>query len=155
MICDRKPYVIEFNARFGDPETQVVLPLLETDLLEVFLAIDNAELKNLNVKWSEDSAVCVVLASKGYPGDYEKNKLVSGLEDAAKTAHAQVIHAGTKTDPFGKVLTSGGRVLGVVARRDSLDKAIQSAYEALAKIRFEGKTFRTDIGAKALAKQRS
>jgi phosphoribosylamine--glycine ligase len=139
---------VEYNARFGDPETQVVLPLLETDLLEIMLAACDGKLGSLNVKWSDKKAVCVVMASGGYPGSYEKGKEITGIADAEKDG-ALVYHAGTSIKD-GKLVTSGGRVLGVTALADSFENAIKKAYEGVEKINFDGAFSRSDIGARVL-----
>ncbi len=139
MICKGKPYVIEFNARFGDPETQVVLPQLKTDLLDIFVAMNEGKLDQIRLEWADTTTVCVVLASKGYPGEFEKGKIIRGL-------HPGVIHAGTLRQAQGTVVTNGGRVLGVIGQDKEMGKAIEKAYQEAEKIQFEGKYFRTDIG---------
>ncbi|HEX7058074.1 MAG TPA: phosphoribosylamine--glycine ligase [Bacilli bacterium] len=146
MITRQGPKAIEFNCRFGDPETQVVLPRLETDLAEIFLAVVNGKLRDLDIAWSDQAAVCVVLASGGYPGPYKKGIPISGLEDVQ---HAIVFHAGTaKKD--GKIVTNGGRLLGVTATGANIAEARVKAYAAAAKIHYEGRHYRTDIALKAL-----
>ena len=147
-LTSKGPKVVEYNARFGDPETQVVLPLLETDLLEIMLAACDGKLGSLNVKWSDKKAVCVVMASGGYPGSYEKGKEITGIADAEKDG-ALVYHAGTSIKD-GKLVTSGGRVLGVTALADSFEEAIKKAYEGVEKINFDGAFSRKDIGARVL-----
>jgi phosphoribosylamine--glycine ligase len=148
MITPTGPQVLEFNVRFGDPETQTVLPLLESDLVEVLLAVAEQRLADIAVRWKNKSALCVVLASSGYPGPYEKGKAIHGL--SAKAADVGVFHAGTQVQ--GKaVVTAGGRVLGITAIGETLEAARDKAYKAAGKISFEGKIFRKDIGAKALA----
>ena len=139
--------VIEYNARFGDPETQVVLPRLKTDLLEIFLAVAEERLGDLAIEWADNAAVCVVMASGGYPKAYKKGLPISGLEAAEKDPAITVFHAGTKRegDTF---LTAGGRVLGVTAVGDNLDAAIGKAYEGVKKITFQDVHYRTDIGQK-------
>ncbi|MDD5456134.1 MAG: phosphoribosylamine--glycine ligase [Candidatus Margulisbacteria bacterium] len=144
MICKGEPKVLEFNARFGDPETQVVLPRLETDLVDVVEAVCEDRLSELNLKWKDEYAVCVVLASEGYPGSYEKGKEIKGLDKTSQL----VFHAGTKLDK-DKVITNGGRVLGVVALDKDLNKAIRKAYADVELIEFDNKMFRKDIGQKA------
>ncbi|WP_068787283.1 phosphoribosylamine--glycine ligase [Paenibacillus phocaensis] len=146
---DGKPKTIEFNARFGDPETQVVLPRLRSDLLDIFLAAVNGTLDQAEIEWSEEAAVCVVLASGGYPVSYPKGLPVHGL-DEAQAAGALVFHAGTATGSNGELVTNGGRVLGVVGLGQSIAEARDKAYEAAERIRFDGKHQRTDIAAKAL-----
>jgi phosphoribosylamine--glycine ligase len=137
---------IEFNARFGDPETQVILPRLETDLLDIFLATVNGRLEEMDIQWSDEAAVCVILASEGYPGTYPKNLPITGLDLVQQSL---VFHAGT-TLKDGQLVTSGGRVLGVVGRGRSIKEAREQAYRDADKIHFEGKQYRTDIAKKAL-----
>lgn len=147
MITSEGPKVVEFNARFGDPETQVILPLLETDLLEIFLATVSGELASLDVTWKKESAVCVVMAAPGYPGEYPKGAPIHGLEQVKEPV--TVFHAGTKAVPEG-IVTSGGRVLGVTSTGENLEKAREAAYEAARTISFEGAHYRTDIAARAI-----
>lgn len=138
--------VIEYNCRFGDPETQVVLPRLQSDLVEIMEAVIDERLDEIDIKWADNAAVCVVMASGGYPVAYEKGYEISGIEDA-QSAGAVVFHAGTaKKD--GKFVTNGGRVLGVTAVDENLDKAIESAYNAVKKIDFKDVHYRKDIGIK-------
>ncbi|WNC15560.1 phosphoribosylamine--glycine ligase [Brevibacillus brevis] len=151
MITEQGPKVVEFNARFGDPETQVILPLLETDLLDIVVATVKGELDAVDVKWKDGSAVCVIMAAPGYPGDYPKGELISGLESAGE--NVTVFHAGTKSTEDG-IVTSGGRVLGVTATGENLAKAREAAYETVQKISFEGAQYRTDIAAKAMRHQK-
>ncbi|GIU70752.1 MAG: phosphoribosylamine--glycine ligase [Candidatus Nitrosocaldaceae archaeon] len=149
MIKDDKPYVLEFNVRLGDPETQVILPRMESNLLEYSIYASEGRLDELEpIRWSSNSAVCVVLASKGYPNKYEKGKIIHGLEEASK--NALIFHAGTaKVD--NNIVTNGGRVLGVTALGRNLKDAIDNAYAAVKLIRFEGMHYRTDIGKKGLS----
>jgi phosphoribosylamine--glycine ligase len=149
MLTSTGPKVLEFNARFGDPETQVYLPRLESDLLELLLASVEGNLGAVDLKWSRQAAVCVVMASDGYPGRYEKGHLISGLEEASRLNRVKVFHAGTALKD-GKVVTNGGRVLGVTAWADTLQEARDAAYEAVSVIQFAGAQFRRDIAAKAL-----
>lgn len=149
MITKDGPKVVEFNARFGDPETQVVLPLLETDLLDIMLATVNGELDSLDVKWKRESAVCVVLAAPGYPEEYPKGLPIYGLEKVSR--QNLVFHAGTKRTEEGLV-SDGGRVLGVTGIAGSLVEARDKAYEGVSAIQFEGMHYRTDIAEKALRK---
>ncbi|OKP82865.1 phosphoribosylamine--glycine ligase [Paenibacillus helianthi] len=142
-----KPKTIEFNARFGDPETQVVLPRLKSDLLEIFLAVTEGRLADIEIEWSEEAAVCVVLASEGYPGPYPKGVPISGLGDRANEL---VFHAGTARTEDGTWVTNGGRVLGVVGMGASIAEARSAAYASAAKISFPGMHSRTDIAMKAL-----
>ena len=150
MLTKDGPKVLEFNARFGDPETQVVLPRMKADLVEAFLACDNGTLSPEMVSWGDDWAVSVVLASAGYPGSYEKGKVIHGIDEAEACAGVTVYHAGTALDKFGKVVTSGGRVLDVTAVAPTFEEARKNAYAACDLIDFEGKQFRTDIGLKAI-----
>lgn len=147
MIVRGQPYVLEFNARFGDPETQVVLPLLQTDLLEVIEAVVEHRLDQLTVKWHADSAVCVVMTSKGYPGPYESGMPIHGLGPWAQDTI--VFHAGTKRHG-GNVVTAGGRVLGITGLGPNLMAAKERAYRATRDIRFDGCHFRSDIAHRAL-----
>jgi phosphoribosylamine--glycine ligase len=152
MIRDGKAKVLEFNARFGDPETQPLLMRMKSDLISVLEGTVKGELSNLKVEWEDRSTVCVVMASGGYPGPYEKGKVISGLERAAQVPETVVFHAGTALKD-GKVVTSGGRVLGVTALGKGIREAIDRAYEAATKISWEGAYFRKDIGQKALQRQ--
>ena len=146
MLTEKGPKVVEYNARFGDPETQVVLPLLDSDLMEIMMAVRNQTLSELDIQWKDQSAACIVLASGGYPGKYEGGKLITGMDDAEETG-ATVYHAGTKLTEEGFV-TAGGRVLGVTALGDTLRGAVDSAYAAAKKIHFDGAHMRSDIGSK-------
>ncbi|WP_336788931.1 phosphoribosylamine--glycine ligase [Paenibacillus sp. MMO-177] len=148
MITKDGPKTIEFNARMGDPETQVVLPRLKTELVDVVLASLNGRLDQLELEWSEEAAVCVIVASEGYPASYPKGREITGL-DAAEAQGALVFHAGT-AEKDGKIVTSGGRVLGVVGRGRDIAEARARAYEAVSVIHFDGMHSRTDIAAKAL-----
>ena len=150
MLTEDGPKVLEFNARFGDPETQVVLPRMHADLVETFLACDNGTLDQISVTWEDDWAVSVVLASEGYPGSYESGKRITGIADAAARPGITVYHAGTKMDEHGEFLTAGGRVLAVTAVAPTFSEARANAYAACELIEFDGKQFRTDIGARAL-----
>jgi len=149
MITKNGPKTIEFNARMGDPETQVVLPRLKTDLVDIILAAVNGRLDQLDIEWQEEAAVCVILASEGYPASYPKGRRIDGLE-AAEAAGALVFHAGTAKNAEGEFVTSGGRVLGVVGRGRDIAEARNRAYEAASLIRFDGVHYRKDIAAKAL-----
>ena len=148
MITPNGPKVIEYNCRFGDPETQVVLPLLKTDLLTVMQAVENETLADLNVEWHDGAAACVILASGGYPGSYEKGKVMTLPETTPD--NVTIIHAGSKLEG-DKLVTSGGRVLGVTATAPTLAEALKDAYAATETIEFEGKYMRRDIGQRALA----
>jgi phosphoribosylamine--glycine ligase len=148
MITKDGPKVLEYNARFGDPETQAVLIRLESDLVDIMEAVIEKRLEGTEIKWYDDPAVCVVMASGGYPASYEKGKVISGLEEAAATG-ATVFHAGT-AEKDGKIVTSGGRVLGVTARGKTIPEAIANVYKAVDKITWDGVQSRRDIGQKAL-----
>ena len=150
MLTAEGPKVLEFNARFGDPETQVVLPRFRGDLLEAFLACDAGTLSADQVAWDDDWAITVVLASAGYPGSYEKGKLISGIDEAEKLEGVTVYQAGTKLGEDGRTYTSGGRVLDVTAVSPTLQEARDQAYRACDAIDFEGKQLRRDIAHRAL-----
>jgi len=151
MMTARGPMVLEFNCRFGDPETQPILVRLESDLVEALEASIDGRVSDGDFRWSADAAVCVVMASGGYPGTFEVGKKMSGLDDAEKVAGVTVFHAGT-TRHDDAYFTSGGRVLGVTARAGSLEKAVERVYEAVEKISFADAYYRKDIAARALAK---
>lgn len=148
MITKKGPKVIEYNCRFGDPETQVVLPRLKTDIMEIFEAINNETLSDLDIEWSDDACTCVVIASGGYPKSYPKGLEITGLTNG-QTDGVIVYHAGTAIKD-NKLVTSGGRVLGVTALGNTIEDALKKSYEAVDKINFENKHYRTDIGQKAL-----
>jgi phosphoribosylamine--glycine ligase len=149
MMTARGPMVLEFNCRFGDPETQPIVMRIESDIVEAFEAAVEGRVSEGDFKWSRGAAVCVVLASAGYPGKAETGKKISGLDRAAAIPDVQVFHAGTAQRPDG-VYTSGGRVLGVTARGADLKAAVDLAYKAVGEIQFEGMQYRRDIAAKAL-----
>ncbi len=148
MITPKGPKVIEYNCRFGDPETQVVLPRLKTDIVDIFEAIDNETLSDLDVEWSDDACACVIMASGGYPKSYPKGIEITGLSNGQLDG-VTVYHAGTKLQD-NKLVTSGGRVLGVTALGDTLENALKKSYDAVEKINFEGAHYRRDIGKRAL-----
>ncbi|MBO5273486.1 MAG: phosphoribosylamine--glycine ligase [Clostridia bacterium] len=148
MLTKNGPKVIEYNSRFGDPETQVVLPRLKTDFIDIIEAVIDEKLADLTIEWSDSAAVCVVLASGGYPGKYPTGFEISGLAEAEAKEDITVYHAGTKLGEDGKILISGGRVLGVTAVADDLDSARDKAYAAADGIHFEGAFCRRDIGIK-------
>lgn len=150
MLTPEGPKVLEFNARFGDPETQVILPRLKNDLVDVMLACAEQRLDEVELSWRDEWAVAVVLTSAGYPGSYEKGKVITGVEDADALDGVTVYHAGTAVTDAGELVTSGGRVLAVTALGDTFEAARDLAYAACEKIDFEGKTLRHDIGLKAL-----
>ena len=141
--------VLEFNARFGDPETQVILPRLKTDLIDILNAVIDSTLHKINIQWEDNAAVCVVVASGGYPGKYQKGKVISGLERLEKMKDVIAFHAGTKFQD-GEIITSGGRVLGITAWDDTISKAKERAYKAVKEIYFEDMYYRKDIAAKAI-----
>lgn len=149
MLTPKGPKVIEYNCRFGDPETQVVLPMLDADLCEIFEAIYNHTLADVDIKWKSGSCTCVVMASGGYPLSYLKGIEISGLDDMGQVEGAFVYHAGTKLSD-GKMLTNGGRVLGVTCRGETLSEALDKSYAAVKKISWENVHYRKDIGQRAL-----
>ena len=144
MLTPKGPKVIEYNARFGDPETQAVLSRLDSDLFDIFNAVIDEKLDEIDIQWADNAACCVCMASGGYPKAYEKGKEITGLGDVTDSF---VFHAGTKVQD-GKMLTAGGRVLGVTATAPTLDEAIRKAYADVKKIHFDGAHYRTDIGVK-------
>jgi phosphoribosylamine--glycine ligase len=146
-----EPSVVEFNCRFGDPETQVVLPLLESDLAEVMLACVDGRLQEIHLDWHPGYAACVVMAAAGYPSAYENGKAIAGLDDALAMG-THVFHAGTKQRSDGAIVTDGGRVLGVSAVGNTLPDTLQKAYAGVGKIAFEGATYRPDIGFRVLSR---
>lgn len=149
MLTPEGPKVLEFNVRFGDPETQTILPRLKNDFADLLMGAVEGRLNRFKLEWDPRAAACVVLASEGYPGKYDLGREITGLRDAADLPNAVVFHAGTRREG-NRVLTSGGRVLNVVGLGDTLEAAVHRAYEAAEKIQFHGKQFRTDIGARAL-----
>ncbi|MCH8204462.1 MAG: phosphoribosylamine--glycine ligase [Candidatus Hydrogenedentes bacterium] len=149
MITESGPKVVEFNCRFGDPETQVVLPRMKSDIVPYLMACIDGTLEGMDVEWEDGACVAVVMASGGYPGAYEKGKVITGIEAAERVAGVQVFHAGTKTED-GALVTNGGRVLGITANGDSIESAIEKAYSAVREIAFDGAHYRNDIGQKAL-----
>jgi phosphoribosylamine--glycine ligase len=142
--------VLEYNARLGDPETQVLLPRLSSDLGDVMLAVADGTLDKVRLRWKKAAAVSVVLASGGYPGDYEKGKPITGIEDAERVPGVTVFHAGTARSDDDTLVTAGGRVLDVTALAPTLAQARDRAYEAAARISFEGMHYRSDIAVRAL-----
>ena len=149
MLTPNGPQVLEFNARFGDPETQVVLPRLASDLAQVMMSVAQGRPDEIELEWLDQWAVGVVLASQGYPGDYEKGKVILGVDEAEALEGVSVFHAGTTFNSDEELITAGGRVLNVVALGDTFEQARELAYEACDLINFEGKQLRTDIGARA------
>ncbi len=149
MLTADGPKVIEYNCRFGDPETQVVLPRLKTDIMEIFEAINNETLSDINIEWSDKAAACVVLSSGGYPTKYEKGYEIKGLQDGQLDG-VTVFHAGSAIKG-NNLVTNGGRILGVTALADTLEEALEKCYKAIDKINFKDKHYRHDIGRRALA----
>jgi len=150
MLTAEGPKVLEYNARFGDPETQVILPRMRTDLVDAMLAVAEGRLDEINLLWSDDAAVSVVLASGGYPGDYETGKVISGIPEAEALEGVTVYHAGTALREDGEVVTAGGRVLNVTALAPTLAEARARAYEGVSRISFDGMFFRSDIAVRAV-----
>jgi len=153
MLTSRGPKVLEFNVRFGDPETQAVLPRLKSDLFEILHGVAKGDLSGQTAEWAKEAVVCVVLASEGYPGHYDKGFEISGLDLASEIEDTIIFHAGTSASG-DRVVTNGGRVLGVTAQAPSLEAAIMQAYEGVNKISFEGKYYRRDIAAKGLNREK-
>ena len=151
MMTARGPQVLEFNARFGDPETQAILMRLDSDLMDALEACIDGRLADTELRWSQGASACVVASSSGYPGSYKTGFPITGLEDAARIPGVEIFHSGSSMVD-DQVVTAGGRVLGVTAAGASLDEALQRAYQAIAEIRFEGMYYRRDIGHRALKK---
>jgi len=149
ILTKEGPKVLEFNARFGDPETQVILPRLKTDLIDILNAVVEGILHKINIKWEDNAAVCVVAASGGYPGKYQKGKVISGLERLEKMEDIVVFHAGTKLQD-NRIITSGGRVLGITVWDETISKAKERAYKRVNEIYFEDMYYRKDIAVKAI-----
>jgi len=149
ILTKEGPKVLEFNARFGDPETQVILPRLKTDLIDILNAVIDSTLHKINIQWEDNAAVCVVIASGGYPEKYQKGKVINGLEKLEKMKNMIAFHAGTKFQE-GRVVTSGGRVLGITAWDETISKAKEKAYKGIEEIYFEDMYYRKDIAAKAI-----
>jgi len=147
MITDEGPKVVEYNARFGDPETQVILPLLKTDFIDIIDGIIDEKLDEVNIKWEEGACACIVLASGGYPIKYTKGFSITGINEANKEKDTIVFHAGTRKES-GIIYTNGGRVLGITSKAKTLNEAINRAYNALNKISFTNMHYRKDIGKK-------
>lgn len=152
IITDRGPRVIEFNCRLGDPEAQVVLPLLKTDLVDIMVAVSDGTLEDLEIELDSRAATCVVLASGGYPGEVESGYPISGMDEAESLDDVMVFHAGTARNE-GATVTAGGRVLGVTAIGEDIRASVRRAYEAVGKIQFDNATYRRDIGYRALERQ--
>jgi phosphoribosylamine--glycine ligase len=162
MVTKDGPKVLEFNVRFGDPETQAILPRLKTDLVELIFTALDGKLDKVKLQWDNRACVCVVMASGGYPGDYEKNKLISGLDQVKKMKDIIVFHAGTLRLRSGqarrendKIYTCGGRVLGVTGLGKDIKGAVDHTYQAVSKINFEKMHYRSDIGFRAINRSNS
>jgi len=153
MIDKGKPYVLEFNCRLGDPETQPVLSRLQSDLMEIAMAVTDERLSEIKIEWKKDPAVCVVVSSGGYPGKYRKGDVITGIREANEVEGVHVFHAGTAFKD-SDIVTSGGRVLGVTATGDNIAEAKRHAYEAIDKIKFAGMHYRKDIADRALNRQK-
>lgn len=153
MITGDGPKVLEFNCRFGDPETQVVVPRMDFDLLDALEATAAGRLDSVRLAWKREAAVCVVMAAGGYPGEFPRGQRITGLQAAAELAKVAVFHAGTKRDPDGEIVTDGGRVLGVTALTEEIEAAAREAYRAVGLIRFDGAHYRRDIAARALRRK--
>lgn len=152
IIDNGNPYVLEFNCRFGDPEAQSILSRLNTDIMDISMAITDERLSDINIEWSDEAAVCVVLASEGYPGKYKRGKVIHGLNDVRDMDDVVVFHAGTAFND-NEIITKGGRVLGVTATGKDINGAKERSYEAVKRIHFEGMHYRKDIANKALNRQ--
>jgi phosphoribosylamine--glycine ligase len=152
MMTARGPQVLEFNARFGDPETQTILMRLDSDLVDALEACIDGRLNQIELKWAQGAAACVIASSAGYPGSYKTGFPISGLSAAARVPGVEVFHSGSAA-AGQEVVTSGGRVLGVTAAAGSLQDALDRAYQAIGEIKFEGMYYRRDIGHRALKKQ--
>lgn len=150
MVCDGKPYVLEYNCRFGDPEAQPILMRLETDLYDLMKATAQGRLDQIDIAWKDDTSICVVLAAKGYPASYEKGRVIKGLDSLKGRDDVFVFHSGTSRNDKGDIITSGGRVLGVTALGSDIKSAKENAYRAVEAIDFEGMQYRKDIGDKAI-----
>ena len=146
MVSEGEPYLLEYNCRMGDPESEVVFPRLENDLVELLLAADSVNLHNQTIKVKEEACCTVMLASQGYPDQYEKGKVISGIHDSKDV---MIFHAGTK-ESDGNILTNGGRVLAISALGKTLNEALEKSYRAASVIEYEGKYYRKDIGKDVL-----
>ena len=149
MLTPEGPRVVEYNCRFGDPETQVVLPLLKTDLLTIMRAVHDEKLSEVTIEWEDKACACVILASGGYPQKYHTGYEIDGLDDYGQVEGVTIYHAGTAWKD-GKYYTNGGRVLGVSAVGDTLEQALQLSYDKIKEIRFTDMHYRTDIGRKVV-----
>jgi phosphoribosylamine--glycine ligase len=151
MIDGDSVKTLEFNARFGDPECQPLLMRMKSDIVPVLMAVSAGDISGVEIEWHDEAAVCVVMAAKGYPGDYPKGDLIKGLDDAADVGDLFVFHAGTASNG-DEVLTNGGRVLGVTAKAPTVQAAIDRAYQGVAAISWDGVQYRRDIGRKAIGR---
>ena len=149
MVNKLGPHVIEYNVRFGDPECQTLLRKLKSDLLEIFIAVNDDKLSKIKIEVEKKSSLCVILASKGYPGKYKTDKIIKNIEKAKSIKDIEIFHAGTKSQK-NKILSSGGRVLSITSVGDTISIARKKAYKALKKINWKSGFFRTDIGEKNL-----
>jgi phosphoribosylamine--glycine ligase len=154
MLTQNGPKVLEFNCRFGDPETQPLMMRLKSDLLEVMLAVADGNLDKVQLKWDPRPAVCVVATSKGYPGKYATGVPIEGVDNADAMRDVKVFHSGTRLNGGGKLVTDGGRVLGVTAIGDTIEQAQTRAYDAMKQIRFDGMHYRSDIAHQAIRQAR-
>jgi phosphoribosylamine--glycine ligase len=152
MLTAEGPYCLEFNCRFGDPEAQVLLPLLETDFVDVVNAVADVELEKIPVRFADRAALCVVMASKGYPSEIETGKVIHGLDAAEKLDAVAVFHAGTAKNENGEFVTAGGRVLSVTATGETFGEARERCYTAVGRIHYDGAYYRSDIGHRALGR---
>jgi phosphoribosylamine--glycine ligase len=148
MLTDDGPKVLEFNCRFGDPETQVIVPRMDFDLVEAMIATAEGALETVELNWKREAAVCVVMAAGGYPGNFQRGRPIEGLKEAAQLANVTVFHAGTKRAPDGRIVTEGGRVLGVTGLGETIEEAARCAYEGVGRIHFDGAHYRRDIAAR-------
>ena len=146
MMTDGGPKVLEYNVRFGDPETQSILVRLETDMVEICEAMIEGRLNEIEIKWKEGNSACVILASEGYPAKARIGDVINGIDDAAALSDITIFHAGTSRNENGDLMTAGGRVLGVTAVGDDLNNALKKAYEGVSKISWPGMQYRRDIG---------
>ncbi len=153
MITEEGPKLIEYNVRFGDPECQVLMMRLRSDLVELLLAVCNGQLKNVNASWLDETALSVVMAAKGYPGSYEKGSLINGLQDAGAAENVEIFHAGTLRDENGEVRANGGRVLNLTATGPTVGQAREAAYAAVEKIDWPDGFCRSDIGWRAIERE--
>jgi phosphoribosylamine--glycine ligase len=155
MITAKGPRLLEYNVRFGDPETQAMLPRMKSDFLQMLIAASEGRLNEIQTDWHDQTALCVVMAANGYPGDYQKGSVIKGIDAANKVDNAKVYHAGTKLNDKGELTSYGGRVLGVTAMGSTAEEAQRTAYEAVDKIDWPGGFCRRDIGWRAIKKQKA